>query len=361
LLLEIALILILTGLVTLVLVSRSGSARPGGEVEAAIDRLTGRLQAGPSLLGSLLAALVQSLGCRLLGALSAQQTVLGFLQAQQELAEGMLREPDRAWLKAWFERMATLREALWEQPEAAVPVDLLEPIPALGPRVVLEARATLEKSVEDEVWGALELMALKLEALKLAFSEPTLIDERAREFMERWVLLLQGLGALQSLALGLRRSWPRAELEALAAAVGQSLFCLHTLGRLGFRESADEISQGLAGLGREFLILQRSLESSLLGHLLDAEQAIQGEDWSCLALAGQKLAERAQELAAARLSGEWRVTEMLYAHPRGLKVAAELQLKCRGCLLAERETLAMAARVHDVGLDRLLGALGTQP
>ncbi|MDF1666359.1 MAG: hypothetical protein P1V97_31715, partial [Planctomycetota bacterium] len=132
----------------------------------------------------------------------------------------------------------------------------------------------------------------------------------------------------------------------------------------GRREQAAQCFHEITGAFMAALNWAHGLEQDLFLYNLGAREqsdlAIKTELFQSLADDLRTKTEKLCHEIGQTVSEQWRVNEMIYGHPRGQQLVETMELKCKGCYVAETESLRSASMVHDFQVETLLTAL-TEP
>lgn len=398
-LLKIALILVFSGLVLFVLSLRAASKQDFLAVERLIDGFSHRLlkvkgQQGFQLL---FLSLLQSMGCLLLGSKTSAASHdwdqnKGTLSQRYEALEKLLAAEalDIAKLHSEFASWQTLRNE-WalalihknpllgaETSEKTEPdqFPVFEFPEETDPSASARSFPELAANWDQDSWKEMQEGAMRLGSLRWAFTDAALMEADLRASLDQCTLIYQSFGSAYSL---LRHHLETDQRQALDAALkswteslGQCFFSAQTTLRLsrmaepedGRRAQAarcfHEISAALLGALSWVHGLEQELFLYQLGGREKTALIERGESFRSLADRLRTETETLCHDIGQTVSEHWRVNEMIYGHPRGQQLVDSMGLKCKGCYVAETESLRSASMVHDFKVETLLTAL-TEP
>lgn len=390
-LLKFALILVFTGLVLFVLSLRVSSKQDFVAVESLVDGLSKRLLKNPGSTGLrfLFLSLLQSMGCLYLGSKAGKSEDQwsqdkATLNERFTALEAVLTEnPSAETLKDEFQRWQELRSSLalsLFQDSRLLKAEESDPV---APLELPGESATVQETMKDlpgdwdkDAWKELQEGAMRLGSVRWAFTDPLLLEADIRTLLEQCTLIYQSLGPGYSL-LRHPLSAPQkaaldASLKSWTESLGQCFFNAQITLRLsrleeaedGRREQADECLALISKSLKDALGWIQKVEQDLFLQSFGAleEGVFEKEREAFGELAGE-LRTSAEALCGSigqTVSEQWRVNEMIYGHPRGQELVESMGLKCKGCYVAESESLRSASMVHDFKVEKLLTAL-TEP
>lgn len=398
-LLKFALILVFSGLVLFVLSLRAASKQDFVAVERLIDGFSSRLlkSSGTQRVQLLFLSMLQSMGCLLLGSKTSPgdsdwEGEKEKVSARYDALEGTLGD------KSFNGKTLSAEFAKWQSLRQEWALSLIQKNPLLSPAMAdltspdqftdfvlpyreepysaVETLTELPSNWDNNSWKELQDGAMRLGNLRWAFTDPALIEADLRSLLDQCTLIYQSIGPGYSLLRHGLDDNEKADLDkALTSwteSLGQCFFSAQTTLRLsrmaeaeaGRKEQAARCFQEIARALIVALNWLHNLEQGLflfsLGAVDKAKLITSAESFQSLAAELRIKTEKLCQDIGDTISENWRVNEMIYGHPRGQDLVESMGLKCKGCYVAETESLRSASMVHDFKIETVLTTL-TEP